>query len=140
MARRRAVAAPLGLPEEHFDPLFAGEPHWFGKLIRYVGRDDDGPRAQGVGPHADWGFLTLLLQDGTGGLEALPPRTHEWVDVPPVDGALVVNVGEMLEVATHPASTRCCTPSRSPRSWRRTHRACGGPSTTRCSPASATTR
>lgn len=95
-----AIAAALGRPEDHFDAAFAGEPHWFGKLIRYVGRATDGPDAQGVGPHADWGFLTLLLQDDTGGLQARPPRAPEWIDVPPLDGALVVNVGEMLEVAT----------------------------------------
>ena len=93
-----ALAACLGLPETHFDDLFGDSPHWFGKLIRYVGREGDG---QGVGPHADWGFLTLLLQDGTGGLQARPSRTDSWVDVPPVEAALVINVGEMLEVATH---------------------------------------
>jgi isopenicillin N synthase-like dioxygenase len=97
----RALAACLGLPEGQFDELFAGEPHWFGKLIRYVGSEQDGPDAQGVGPHADWGFLTLLLQDSTGGLQARPPRSELWLDVPPLPGALVVNVGEMLEVATH---------------------------------------
>ncbi|RZT87017.1 isopenicillin N synthase-like dioxygenase [Pseudonocardia sediminis] len=97
----RALAAGMGLPEDHFDDAFAGTPHWFGKLIRYVGPDDAGPDAQGVGPHADWGFLTLLLQDDVGGLQARPPGSTEWVDVPPVPGALVVNVGEMLEVATH---------------------------------------
>jgi isopenicillin N synthase-like dioxygenase len=96
----RALAACLGLPEDHFDEAFGGRPHWFGKLIRYVGRDDDGPEAQGVGPHADWGFLTLLLQDGTGGLQARPSRAEHWVEVPPIEGALVINVGEMLEVAT----------------------------------------
>ncbi|HEY0815690.1 MAG TPA: 2-oxoglutarate and iron-dependent oxygenase domain-containing protein [Pseudonocardia sp.] len=95
-----AIAAALGLPEDHFDAAFAGEPHWFGKLIRYVGRGTDGPDAQGVGPHADWGFLTLLLQDDTGGLQARPPHAAHWIDVPPLDGALVINVGEMLEVAT----------------------------------------
>ena len=104
-----SLAACLGLPETHFDAVFGIDsrarkrpfgdpPHWFGKLIRYVGREGDG---QGVGPHADWGFLTLLLQDGTGGLQARPSRTDSWVDVPPVEGALVINVGEMLEVATH---------------------------------------
>jgi isopenicillin N synthase-like dioxygenase len=97
----RALAVCLGLPEDQFDELFAGEPHWFGKLIRYVGTEHDGPHAQGVGPHADWGFLTLLLQDFTGGLQARPPRSEQWLDVPPLAGALVVNVGEMLEVATH---------------------------------------
>ncbi len=96
-----ALAACLGLPEGHFDEAFGAQPHWFGKLIRYVGQQTDGPDAQGVGPHADWGFLTLLLQDSTGGLQARPPRSDEWIDVPPLDGALVVNVGEMLEVATH---------------------------------------
>jgi isopenicillin N synthase-like dioxygenase len=96
-----AVAVSLGLPESYFDDAFAGCPHWFGKLIRYVGTEADGPYTQGVGPHADWGFLTLLLQDSTGGLQARPPRSPDWVDVPPLDGALVVNVGEMLEVATH---------------------------------------
>jgi isopenicillin N synthase-like dioxygenase len=96
----RALATALGAPADHFDGAFAGEPHWFGKLIRYVGQASDGPEAQGVGPHADWGFLTLLLQDDTGGLQARPPRAPEWVDVPPLDGALVINVGEMLEVAT----------------------------------------
>lgn len=97
----RALAACLGLPEDQFDELFAGEPHWFGKLIRYVGSAHDGADAQGVGPHADWGFLTLLLQDSTGGLQARPPRSERWLEVPPLAGALVVNVGEMLEVATH---------------------------------------
>jgi isopenicillin N synthase-like dioxygenase len=96
-----ALAACLGLPEDHFDGVFAGAPHWFGKLIRYVGRESDGAHAQGVGPHADWGFLTLLLQDSSGGLQARPPRSEDWVDIPPLHGALVVNVGEMLEVATH---------------------------------------
>ncbi len=96
----RALAACLDLPEAYFDEAFGAHPHWFGKLIRYVGRDDDGPDAQGVGPHTDWGFLTLLLQDGTGGLQARPTGRELWVDVPPIPGALVVNVGEMLEVAT----------------------------------------
>ncbi|MFC4948014.1 isopenicillin N synthase family dioxygenase [Pseudonocardia sp. GCM10023141] len=96
-----AIAASLGLSEHHFDDAFADAPHWFGKLIRYVGSEHDGAQAQGVGPHADWGFLTLLLQDGTGGLQARPPRAPEWIDVAPLDSALVVNVGEMLEVATH---------------------------------------
>jgi isopenicillin N synthase-like dioxygenase len=96
-----ALMAGLGLPEDHVDHLFTGQPHWFGKLIRYVGGPADGPDAQGVGPHADWGFLTLLLQDSTGGLQARPPRSADWIDVPPLPGALVVNVGEMLEVATH---------------------------------------
>jgi isopenicillin N synthase-like dioxygenase len=93
----RAIAAALALPEDHFDQYFTGQPHWFGKLIHYVGGADQ----QGVGPHTDWNFLTLLLQDDAGGLQALPAGAGRWIDVPPVDGTLIVNIGEMLEVATH---------------------------------------
>jgi isopenicillin N synthase-like dioxygenase len=96
----RAIAVALALPEDHFDQYFAGQPHWFGKLIHYVGAAD-GTDLQGVGPHTDWNFLTLLLQDDTGGLQARPAGVGRWIDVPPVDGALIVNIGEMLEVATH---------------------------------------
>jgi isopenicillin N synthase-like dioxygenase len=96
----RAIAVALALPQDHFDQYFAGKPHWFGKLIHYAGAAD-GTDLQGVGPHTDWNFLTLLLQDDTGGLQARPAGADRWIDVPPVDGALIVNIGEMLEVATH---------------------------------------
>ena len=96
----RAIAVALALPQDHFDQYFAGTPHWFGKLIHYVGAAD-GTGLQGVGPHTDWNFLTLLLQDGTGGLQARPAGAGRWIDVPPAGGAVIVNIGEMLEVATH---------------------------------------
>ena len=46
--------------------------------------------------HADSGFVTLLAQDGVEGLQA---RNHagEWIDVPPADGTLAVNFGQLLE-------------------------------------------
>ena len=96
----RAIAVALALPEDHFDQYFAGQPHWFAKLIHYVGAAD-GADAQGVGPHTDGNFLTLLLLDDAGGLQARPAGTDRWIEVPPIDGALIVNIGEMLEVATH---------------------------------------
>jgi isopenicillin N synthase-like dioxygenase len=46
-------------------------------------------------PHTDSGFVTLLWQDGTGGLQARGPD-GEWIDVPPAEGGLVVNFGQML--------------------------------------------
>ncbi|PRA10959.1 2OG-Fe(II) oxygenase [Arthrobacter sp. MYb211] len=96
-----AIAVGLGLPEDHFDEPFADTPSWMGKLVHYVSGDvvpDAGN--QGVGLHADYGFVTLLLQDQVGGLQVQPYGQEEWIAVPPTPGALVVNLGEMLEVAT----------------------------------------
>lgn len=45
-------------------------------------------------PDTDSGFVTLLWQDGTGGLQAEAPEG--WIDVPPAADGLVVNFGQML--------------------------------------------
>jgi isopenicillin N synthase-like dioxygenase len=96
----RAIAVSLKLPEDYFDEPFQGSPAWMGKLVHYVGGVVEAAGSQGVGSHADYGFVTLLLQDDVGGLEVLPPGAAEWASVEPIPGALVVNLGEMLEVAT----------------------------------------
>jgi isopenicillin N synthase-like dioxygenase len=95
------ISVAIGLPEDYFDEKFSGAPAWMAKLVHYVGGGLV-PEAgdQGVGSHADYGFVTLLLQDSVGGLEVKPYGQDEWIDVPPTPGALVVNLGEMLEVAT----------------------------------------
>jgi isopenicillin N synthase-like dioxygenase len=96
----RAIAVSLQLPEDYFDEPFRDTPAWMGKLVHYVGGVVEAAGDQGVGSHADYGFVTLLLQDAVGGLEVLPPGADEWASVQPIPGALVVNLGEMLEVAT----------------------------------------
>lgn len=94
-----AIAVALGQSEDYFVELFEGTPAWMSKLVHYVGLPES-EGTQGVGLHADYGFVTLLLQDEVGGLEVLPPGTDSPIAVEPVPGALVVNLGEMLEVAT----------------------------------------
>ena len=46
------------------------------------------------------GFLTALLQDDSGGLEA-KSTDGAWIKVPPIRGTLVINLGDMLEYWTH---------------------------------------
>ncbi|HKV21904.1 MAG TPA: 2OG-Fe(II) oxygenase family protein, partial [Mycobacterium sp.] len=56
--------------------------------------------SQGVGAHKDSGVLTLLLvEPDSRGLEVELGNDH-WIDVPPVRGAFIVNIGELLEVAS----------------------------------------
>jgi isopenicillin N synthase-like dioxygenase len=67
-------------------------------VIRYPAR---AATSQGVGAHKDSGVLTLLLAEpGSRGLQVRRPDSREWVDVPPLGGAFIVNIGELLEVAT----------------------------------------
>lgn len=95
------ISAALGLPEDYFAEPFAGTPAWMAKLVHYVGGQVPAAGTQGVGSHADYGFVTLLLQDAVGGLEVQPHGHEDWIAVAPIPGALVVNLGEMLEVATN---------------------------------------
>ncbi|WP_040163374.1 isopenicillin N synthase family dioxygenase [Microbacterium gorillae] len=93
----RAWALALGAEENYFDRHF-GEPSTLTKIVRYPGTEDPTPQ-QGVGAHKDSGVLTLLwVEPGKGGLQVR--RDGEWVDAPPVPGAFVVNIGELLEYAT----------------------------------------
>ncbi|XVF18306.1 hypothetical protein REPUB_Repub11eG0010000 [Reevesia pubescens] len=61
----------------------------------------------GVGRHSDMGILTILLQDGIGGLYVKVPedvnmeKKGEWVEIPPVPGALVINIGDMLQILSN---------------------------------------
>ncbi|WP_086055430.1 isopenicillin N synthase family dioxygenase [Protofrankia coriariae] len=104
-----AFAESLGLAADQLDPRFAVDPRSHLKLIRYLpapagfAADYD----QGVGAHKDGGFVTFVLQDDTGGLQvARSPQAGTdvpadgWIDVTPVPGTFVVNIGEMFELAT----------------------------------------
>ncbi|XP_057819930.1 oxoglutarate-dependent flavonoid 7-O-demethylase 1 [Cryptomeria japonica] len=54
----------------------------------------------GLSPHSDSGGLTVLLQDDeTVGLQIC--KDGEWVPVQPILGALVINIGDMLEVISN---------------------------------------
>lgn len=94
----RHWAASLGSPADVFDAAFADAPATLIKIVRYPAR---AASPQGVGAHRDSGVLTLLLAEpGSRGLQVRPPDTDAWVDVEPIPGAFVVNIGELLEVAT----------------------------------------
>ncbi|KAK7243886.1 hypothetical protein RIF29_38699 [Crotalaria pallida] len=60
----------------------------------------------GVGRHSDMGAITVLLQDGIGGLyvnveEDDDPEKGEWLEIPPIHGALVINLGDTIQILSN---------------------------------------
>jgi isopenicillin N synthase-like dioxygenase len=99
LARRmfRGFALALDLPEDHFEPHLTRPPSQL-RLIRYP-YDPDALDQEGIGAHTDYEFFTIL-QGTAPGLE-VRNGAGEWIDAPPIAGAFVVNIGDMLEVWTN---------------------------------------
>ena len=96
-----ALAQGLGIGQDYFTPYFDPRGDARLKLIRYhvpAGAGQDARFDQGVGWHHDTGFLTFILQDDIGGLQVDIDGTI--IDAAPMKDALVMNLGEMLQVAT----------------------------------------
>lgn len=55
----------------------------------------------GAGPHADISSITVLLQDDVGGLYVRAPQGDGWIHVPPMKGALVINIGDILQIMSN---------------------------------------
>ncbi|CAD6573811.1 MAG: hypothetical protein CYPHOPRED_005212, partial [Cyphobasidiales sp. Tagirdzhanova-0007] len=51
-----------------------------------------------AGAHTDYGSITLLFQHGVSGLQV--QKGGKWIDVPPIPGSLVINIGDALEFWT----------------------------------------
>ncbi|MEV7554528.1 2-oxoglutarate and iron-dependent oxygenase domain-containing protein [Amycolatopsis sp. NPDC089917] len=94
----RALAASLGQDEGYFDTWFDEEAATHLKIVHYPPRPA-ADEEQGVGSHKDYGYLALLQQDEIGGLQ-VQDDDGGWIDAVPVPGGFVVNIGEMLEIAT----------------------------------------
>jgi len=100
-AMARGFALSLDLAEDYFDAShrFMGgvlSLNWYPPLER--AKVD---RTQwGISPHSDYGTVTLLSQDELGGLE-VRNAAGEWIDVPPIPGSFVINVGELMALWTN---------------------------------------
>lgn len=90
------VARSLGISEDFFVELY-DKPLQRTNIIHYPQSSTGEADQFGVGPHTDYGCITLLWQDKNGGLEVRDNKTGEWIAAPPIEGTLVVNVGDLLE-------------------------------------------
>jgi isopenicillin N synthase-like dioxygenase len=107
-----AIALHLGLRPDWFDSAVR-DGNSILRLLHYppVAPDAPGIRA---GAHEDINLITLLLGAEEAGLELLDRGSGRWLPVSPPEGALVVNVGDMLQRLTNhrlPSTThRVCNP------------------------------
>ncbi|EME86367.1 uncharacterized protein MYCFIDRAFT_60863 [Pseudocercospora fijiensis CIRAD86] len=91
------IALTLDLPEDYFQPFTTGAV----ATLRYLHYPPQPPTSdekltRGIGAHTDFGSITLLMQDEVDGLQVHEKSTNEWLDVLPVPGAYVVNLGNMF--------------------------------------------
>lgn len=96
----RAMALALELPVDHFMTL--GDTIYNLRLIHYPKQETVAPIAgqMGCGAHTDYGSITLLSDDGVGGLQVMK-RGGTWVDVEIPAEHLVVNIGDLMAIWTN---------------------------------------
>ncbi len=93
-----AIARYLGLAPDWFaDKVEHGNSVM--RLLHYPPIPVDAPGIR-AGAHGDINLITLLLGAEEGGLQLLT-RQGEWLSIAPPEGALVINVGDMLERLTN---------------------------------------
>ncbi|XP_057446280.1 1-aminocyclopropane-1-carboxylate oxidase homolog 1-like [Lotus japonicus] len=91
------LSEALGLKPEHLERMDCAKGHTI--LSHYYPTCPEPELTMGTTRHCDPDFLTILLQDHIGGLQVL--SYGQWVDVPPVPGALVVNIGDRLQLISN---------------------------------------
>ena len=90
-----AFALALDLPEDYFDPLLH-MPMASMRLLHYPPHPaPTGDGQIGAGAHSDYECFTVLAQDDVGGLQVLN-RNGDWIAAPPIPGAFVVNIADMM--------------------------------------------
>lgn len=93
----RAFALALGLDEHHFDAHVRHPPSQL-RLIHYP-FDATAQDRPGIGSHTDYECFTLLFATAPG-LQIID-KQGQWIDVPLVEGTMILNIGDMMEILSN---------------------------------------
>jgi isopenicillin N synthase-like dioxygenase len=95
LALHRAFALDLGIDPSYFDDKFK-KPMATLRLLHYPPADKPLQDGQlGAGEHTDYGNVTLLATDSSGGL-MVRGRNGRWLDAPVIPGTHICNIGDCL--------------------------------------------
>ncbi|WP_129668686.1 isopenicillin N synthase family dioxygenase [Phytoactinopolyspora endophytica] len=99
---QRAIAHALGMPDDHLLTMPGGDVMYHLRFIHYPAQETTVPvdGQLGCGTHTDYGSVTLLAEDGVGGLQ-VRKRDGSWIDVQAPEGTLVVNIGDLMAIWTN---------------------------------------
>jgi isopenicillin N synthase-like dioxygenase len=94
------IALSLGLEESYFADRYTSDPLILFRIFNYPPSSlkPDTEASFGVGEHTDYGLLTILKQDMSGGLEV--KTKSRWVAASPIANSFVCNIGDMLDRMT----------------------------------------
>ena len=88
------MSEALGLNRNHLKDMDCAE--GLAMVCHYYPACPQPELTMGITNHSDNDFLTILLQNQIGGLQVL--QEDQWVDVLPMPGALVINIGDLMQV------------------------------------------
>lgn len=94
------LSEALGLKPSHLNEMDCAE--GLGILCHYYPACPQPELTLGTSKHSDNDFLTVLQQDHIGGLQVL--YDNHWIDMPCEPGALVVNIGDLLQASSFSSS------------------------------------
>ncbi|KAF8392222.1 hypothetical protein HHK36_022564 [Tetracentron sinense] len=89
------LSEALGLNPDHLKDSAEGH----NILGHYYPACPEPELTMGTSRHSDDDFLTVVIQDHVGGLQIF--HQNQWVDVPPMPGAIVVNIGDLLQLISN---------------------------------------
>jgi isopenicillin N synthase-like dioxygenase len=94
------IALSLGLEDSYFADRYTSDPLILFRIFNYPAAplNAENKSSLGVGEHTDYGLLTILRQDMSGGLE-VKTKSH-WVAAHPIANSFVCNIGDMLDRMT----------------------------------------
>ncbi|KAI5072577.1 hypothetical protein GOP47_0012683 [Adiantum capillus-veneris] len=93
------LSKSLGLDFSHLEEAFGGDEAQVVLRVNHYPRCQQPDLVMGLSPHSDGSAITVLLHDEVEGLQV--KKDGLWWTVKPIPGALIVNMGDMMQLVSN---------------------------------------